>query len=112
MAFACRTMRFARCRAAQLSPWARQVNWGLDAGRRQVSAAAAVVRLGEVCPNGVFPEKLSCMVECAQAQSNLSEGSEPTISSVESLIEAALIERCSEELEQIICQCDRVDCSH
>jgi len=57
MGFTCYA-RWARCRAAHVSPWARQVNLHLDGRRTASAAASAVLHLcAESRPAATFPEQ-------------------------------------------------------
>ena len=57
MGFACYA-RFARCRNAQLSPFARQVNASMDAGRKGLAALSTLrVCAAECRPPAGFAEQ-------------------------------------------------------
>mmetsp|Transcript_109267 Transcript_109267/g.326790 ORF Transcript_109267/g.326790 Transcript_109267/m.326790 type:complete len:133 (+) Transcript_109267:53-451(+) len=58
MPFACHA-RWARCRAAQASPWARRVNFAAFDGQRRGLAAAPALRIlcSERLPALSFPEQ-------------------------------------------------------
>mmetsp|Transcript_118083 Transcript_118083/g.220739 ORF Transcript_118083/g.220739 Transcript_118083/m.220739 type:complete len:122 (-) Transcript_118083:141-506(-) len=57
MGFACYA-RFARCRAANLSTWARQVNLNLDGARRGLAVTSLTRQAcAEYRPAAAFPEQ-------------------------------------------------------
>eukprot|EP00811_Abedinium_folium_P016144 NODE_25087_length_600_cov_2.196617.p1 GENE.NODE_25087_length_600_cov_2.196617~~NODE_25087_length_600_cov_2.196617.p1 ORF type:complete len:133 (+),score=30.58 NODE_25087_length_600_cov_2.196617:59-400(+) len=82
--------RFARCRAAGVSLWARQVNQQLDAGRRCLGAVALPRICAEARPAATFPEQLTATPGATAALQGVGETALESDPMVAALIEAAL----------------------
>mmetsp|Transcript_12880 Transcript_12880/g.30168 ORF Transcript_12880/g.30168 Transcript_12880/m.30168 type:complete len:130 (-) Transcript_12880:22-411(-) len=87
MAFAFRALRFARCRNAALSSWARRVNTAFDTKRGM--ASVAVLQLSaEQHPLATFAERSSTDTSLAETSGNESSANESD--PLQALIESIL----------------------